>query len=382
MFGLLVTVYLLTIFLCVASYALYPLMIWGLGKFFPVRVEKKQVTPFVSILVAAYNEAKSIERKIRNTLDIDYPREKIEILVGSDGSTDGTTDIVERFGTQGIRLFDFKANRGKTAVQNDLVEEANGEILIFTDAASFIPPDAVTKMVRNFADDRVGCVAGRMRYVGTDSTLTTESQGLYWRYEVMIREMESALGSIIGVDGPLYAVRRDYYVPLAHNVISDLITPLLVLEQRKLVVLEPEALVEEDPTENPGQEFNTRRRITLRGMVGIFAHAKLLNPLKHPLLASQILLHKVVRWFVGLLVFLNVLACVALAGHGFFRILLGLYALFFLAAALGWLADRMGVKIRILTVPYYFSLVNLAATMGIVDFFKKKQLVTWKPVRN
>jgi len=381
MFSFLIFLYVLTVLLCFMSYAGYPVMIWIAGRLFPLKVVKKDGEPFVSIILAAYNEEKDIERKIRNTLEADYPGDKLEILVGSDGSTDDTVRIVETHASERVRLFDFKENRGKTAVQNDLVEEAKGDVLVFTDAASFTPPDALRKIVRNFSDERVGCVAGRMHYMGTDVNLTTQSQGLYWRYEVTIRHMESTLGSLIGADGPLYAVRRDCYVPLAPNMISDLLTPLLVLEKKKKAVLEPEALVEEDPTEKPEQEFNTRRRITLRGLVGVFGHGRLLNPFKHPLLATQIFLHKVLRWFVGPLVLVNTLACIALSGHGLFRALLAAYAAFFLAAAAGWLTDRWGVKLRLFTVPYYFTLVNMAATMGIVDYFRRRQTVTWKPVR-
>jgi cellulose synthase/poly-beta-1,6-N-acetylglucosamine synthase-like glycosyltransferase len=358
------------------------MVIWAVGKIHPFKVRKDNTTPTVSIIIPAYNEAKSVEQKIVNTMALDYPENKREILIGSDGSTDETAILAGKFVNDGVQFLDFKANRGKTAVQNDLVARSTGEILVFTDAASFLPPDAVKKTVRNFADDRVGCVAGRMRFVATDSNLTTQSQGLYWRYEVKIREMESKLGSLVGVDGPLYAVRRDCYVPLEHNVISDLLTPLLVLEQGKKVVLESEALVDEDPTLKSGQEFATRRRITLRGLVGLSTYTSLLNPLRDPMLSFQVFFHKVLRWFVGPLVILNVLACSALSGHWFFISMLGLYASFFLAAALGWFTERQGVKVRALTVPYYFSLVNLAATMGIVDFFRKKQAITWKPVRH
>ena len=382
MFIFFLTIYLLTIFLCLCSYVFYPMVIWAVGKIHPFKVRKDNTTPTVSIIIPAYNEAKSVEQKIVNTMAIEYPENKREILIGSDGSTDQTAILAGKFVNDGVQFLDFKANRGKTAVQNDLVARSTGEILVFTDAASFLPPDAIKKTVRNFADDRVGCVAGRMRFVATDSNLTTQSQGLYWRYEVKIREMESKLGSLVGVDGPLYAVRRDCYVSLEHNVISDLLTPLLVLEQGKKVVLESEALVDEDPTLKSGQEFATRRRITLRGLVGLSTYTSLLNPLRDPMLSFQVFFHKVLRWFVGPLVILNVLACSALSGHWFFISMMGLYASFFLAAALGWFTERQGIKVRALTVPYYFSLVNLAATMGIVDFFRKKQAITWKPVRH
>ena len=358
------------------------MIIWVIGKVFSLKVRKADITPFVSVIISAYNEGKNIEKKILNTLALDYPREKIEILVGSDGSTDETASVVKKYDGQDVAFFNFQMNRGKTAVQNDLVVQAKGEILIFTDAASFLPENAIRKIIRNFSDNRIGCVAGRMRFVDTNTNLTTESQGFYWRYEVKIRELESFIGNLIGVDGPLYAVRRQNYIPLEHNMISDLMTPLLVLEQGKKVVLESDAIVNEAPTVHTGQEFNTRRRITLRGLIGIFSHNRLLNPLKHPVLAFQIFFHKVLRWFVGPLVIINFLVCLVLSGIWFFKLFLMLYALFFMVAGFGWALEKLGKKITIFKVPYYFSLVNCAATMGILDFFRKKQAISWKPVRH
>lgn len=353
-----------------------------MGKIYPFEVRKAEVRPFVSIVISAYNEAKNIEKKVANTLELDYPKDKMEILIGSDGSQDETTKIVKKNKKHGIQLFDFKTNRGKTAVQNDLVNLSRGEILIFTDAASFLLPDTVKQIVRNFNDERVGCVAGKMHFIDTNQNLTTQSQGIYWQYESKLRKLESRVGSLIGVDGPLYAVRRRCYVPLAHNVISDLLTPLLILENGKRVVLESETKIDEAPTINTGQEFATRRRITLRGLVGIKSCARLLNPIKHPFLSFQIFFHKIVRWFIGLLLILNLFACVAISGFWLFKIILIIYLLFLVAAALGWFAARNGIKLRLFSVPYYFSLVNLAATIGIIDFLIKKQGATWEPVRN
>ena len=381
MINFLLLIYFTTIFLCLATYAFYPIVILLAGKLIPFKPQKSEIRPKVSILIAAYNEEKHIQKKIKNTLALDYPLDKLEIFIGSDGSTDRTADRVREFAGQAVNLLECKINRGKTAVQNDLVNMSSGEILIFTDAASFLPADAVKKIVRNFADNRVGCVAGKMRFVGTDSNLTTQSQGLYWRYEVKIREMESRLGSLIGLDGPLYALRRNYYVQLEYNIISDLLTPLLVLAQGKKVILEPEAIVDEEPTLKTGQEFTTRRRITLRGLVSLFTYKQLLNPIKHPILAGKIFFHKILRWCVGPLVILHIAACLALSGHWFFKLSLTLYLIFFIAAVIGWAGDKAGLKIKILTVPYYFTLVNLSATMAIVDFIRKKQAVSWTPVR-
>ena len=299
---LFLALFLLTAFLCSASYILYPLIIRIIGYIWPFEVQASEIEPFVSIIIPAYNESKNIENKIKNTLTLDYPKDKIEIFVGSDGSQDETPNIVERYAPRGVKLYDFKMNRGKTAVQNDLVKHSKGEILVLTDAASFLPADALRKLVRRFADDRVGCVAGKLRYVQTDRNLTTHSQGLYWRYEVKLRELESQLGHLIGVDGPLYGVRRENYVPLSPQIISDLMTPLLVLKQGKRVVLEPEALVDEDPTINTGHEFTTRRRIALRGLVGLSTFKGLLNVFKTPLLTLQLVISQgfaLAHWTAG-----------------------------------------------------------------------------------
>jgi len=383
MTSIFLSVFILTFFLCLLTYILYPLAVWIIGKILKPHFHRSEITPFVSIVISAYNEINDIENKIRNTLELDYPKEKVEILIGSDGSTDGTPDAVKKFSDK-IIFRDYKINRGKTTVQNELVQESRGEIIVFTDAASFLPKDALKKLVRNFADARIGCVAGRMVFVDTDSNMTTQSQGLYWKYESTIRELESMLGSLIGVDGPLYAVRKNAYKPLQPNIISDLITPLLVLEQGQKVILEPEALVEEKPTSKGKHEFTTRRRITLRGLIGIFSHPEMLHPFRHPLLLLQIACHKLIRWFVGPLVVLHILSCLVLVlrGYKLLQVNMFLYILFFIAALVGWALAHSGRKVKFFTVPYYFCLVNAAATMGIVDFFRKKQAVTWKTVRN
>lgn len=382
MFQFFLFLYFFTFLLCLCSYALYPLFIWTLAKLFPFGVKQAVARPAVSIIIPAYNEAKDIENKIQNTLALDYPREKMEILIGSDGSTDRTAEIVKRSSNNNARLVEFGENRGKTAVQNDLAKLSKGDILVFTDAASFLKQDAITKLVRNFSDRRVGCVAGRMHFIDTNSNITTQSQGFYWRYECKIRELESKLGRLIGVDGPLYAVRRDCYIPLEKNIISDLITPLLVLNRGKKVVLEPEAVVYEDPTLKSRQELITRRRITLRGLASLFAHSELLNPLKSTLLSAQLFFHKILRWFIGPLVMVNGLACTFLSSNQIFATILIFYVLFGMAALGGWVLDHFGMRNRVFAVPYYFTLVNLAATLGIIDFFRRKQAISWTPTRH
>lgn len=366
---------------CAATYVGYPMAVWFVGWVRPIWLRKEAIEPRVSVIISAYNEERHIRDKLVNTLALDYPKDKLEILVGSDGSVDATARIARELEGRGVRVLDFAENRGKTAVQNDCVAASSGEIMVFTDAASFLQAGALRTLLRNFDDPRVGCVAGRLRFVETGRNLTTQSQGLYWRYEVKIREFESRFGRVIGVDGPLYAMRREDYVPLGASIISDFISPLLVLAHGKKVVLEPEAVVDEDPTGRSTQEVRTRRRITLRGLVGLREHSGLLNPLRQPALAAQVFFHKVLRWFVGPLVAINFACAALLADRPFFGWMSLGYLCFFGLAAAGFVASHRGIRWRFLVVPYYFTLVNYAATLGIIDFLRRRDATSWRPVR-
>ena len=375
-------VFFATIFLCLSTYVGYPLIIWIAGELFPFKAEKSDFAPYVSIIISAFNEGKSLRRKLVNTLALDYPRDRLEILLGSDGSNDETRWIGEEFVTHGIKFYHFSENRGKTAVQNDLVKESNGTLLVFTDAASFMSPDALRKIVANFADSRVGCVGATLSFIGTKRNLTAQSQGIYWKYESRIREMESKIGSLIGVDGPLYAIRKEAYVHLESDAISDLLSPLLVLEKGWKVVLEEGAKVDEEIKNTRNAEFRTRRRIVSRGFLGIWKVVWLLNVKRNPKLALQIIFHKLIRWLVGPLLLLNVMACIALINRFPFNAFLVVYFYILIFGAIGLVLERLQIKSKVLSVAFYFLLVNIAATMGLVDFLRRKKAVSWVPVRD
>ena len=370
-----------SIFLIFFSYFIYPAILIGLKWIIRFRPQKQDHFPPISIIISAFNEEKHIGEKIENTLSLDYPTDKFEILIGSDGSLDRTADIVQSYKDSRIRFFNYPENRGKTAVQNDLVQESRNPILIFTDAASFLTPDTLQKLTQHFADERIGCVAGKMIFTDTQQNLNTASQGLYWNYETALRNLESSLGSMIGVDGPLYAVRKETFTAVPPHVISDLMVPLLVSQHGRRVVLEPEALVFEAPTFNAQQEFKTRRRVTLRGLIGIFSYPSLLNPIKHPLLSFQIISHKLLRWMVGLLGIVNFLSCISLANISFFFYIFLIYLLFLSLAAIGAVAAKYQINAKVTRIPYYFCLVNTAALFGTIDFLLGKKASTWNTVR-
>jgi cellulose synthase/poly-beta-1,6-N-acetylglucosamine synthase-like glycosyltransferase len=351
------------------------------SKLFPFKNVRGEYFPFVSVIITAYNEEKNIIKKIENTLALNYPADNMEIIIGSDGSVDHTVSLAGQIDDRRIRVMDFKINRGKTMVQNDCVEQARGEIIVFTDAASFLTAEALVKLVQHFKDPQVGCVAGSVVFTTLSTNLTASSQGLYWKYERKVRELESSLGRLIGVDGPLYAIRKELYIPLKKNIMSDFISPLLVLFKGKKIVFEPEAKVTEEATQKSQHEIRTRRRITLRGLASLTVHSELLNVFRHPLLFAQIVLHKVIRWCIGILVLINFVMSLLLIDNDFYRLIFYGYLMLLLAAMIGYILDLFDKNVKIFAVPYYFILVNLAATLGIVDYLRKKQAVSWQPVR-
>jgi cellulose synthase/poly-beta-1,6-N-acetylglucosamine synthase-like glycosyltransferase len=360
-------------------YFLYPICIHLLALLRDKRFLKDDHQPAVTIIITAYNEEKNIARKLVNTLDLDYPRDKMEIIVGSDGSTDDTNNIVRKYATQGVRLMDFPENRGKTMVQNDCVRQAAHEIIIFMDAASLCTQGAVEKLVANLADERVGAVAGRIEFVQSIQNLTTQSQGLYWRYEQNLKRAESRLGSLVGVDGPLYAIRKRCYVELEADIISDLITPLLVIRDGSAVVYEPDAVTYEEATLRSVDEKCTRERIVTRGLTGLLRYPELFDITVRPLLAWQIISHKILRWLVGFYFSGMFISALFLIADVFYMIVLCLLGLFFYLSFKGFRSESKTTPVY--AIPYYFILINWSAMLGVIKFLCGKRIVTWKPVR-
>jgi len=360
-------------------YFLYPVIITSLAKLSKKEFIKEDIEPPVSIIITAFNEEQHIAAKIENTLSLDYPNEKMDILVGSDGSTDRTNEIARSYENQGVRLVACGQNRGKTMVQNDCVREALHDIIIFMDASSLCEPNCIRKLVSNLSDPRVGAVAGRVEFIRSLNNLTTESQGIYWKYEQMLKLAESRLGRLVGVDGPLYAIRKSLYIQLNKDIISDLITPLLVIRDGYSVVYESDAVTYEETTKKYTEEINTRRRIVSRGFYGLTRYPELFHVLKRPLLVWQIMSHKILRWLAGLY-FIIMMACslMLIVNFSYMVIFMGMIA--FLCFAYHGFRNPEQCR-RLFAIPYYFTLVNWAAILGVVDFIRGRKVISWKPVR-
>ena len=283
--------------------------------------KNEQYLSNISLIICAYNEEKNIAVKLENTLKLDYPREKLQVILADDGSTDTTVEIANGFEFVEI----LKLSRGgKTRAQNDAVKIAQNEILVFSDANNIYKKDALKKLVRNFADKRVGVVCGELQYNNKKS-----EENYYWKYEVAIKKAESKNGWLLGANGSIYAVRKNAFVPLPEDSISDQLEPIKVYGNGLDVVYEPEAIAIEDA---PNDVLKRKRRIILRSLVTMKYVFTLLNPFKKRSVFIPYVSHKLIRWFLPYLMFFCFLSSIYLAkDSNIFRIILILQVIFFVS---------------------------------------------------
>lgn len=374
--------YLFWIFLAVIAYVYlgYPLLIFLLSKIFSKEVRKAPIEPSVSILISAYNEAGQIGKTLENKLGLDYPAGKVEILVISDGSTDGTEEVVRRYSERGVRLYRQEPRAGKTAALNFAVPQATGEILVFSDANSIYEREALRKLVKNFSDPKVGYVTGKMIYANPDGTVSGEGCSTYMKYENLIRRCETRVGSIVGVDGGIDAARKSLYQSMRPDLLPDFVLPLRVVEQGYRVVYEPEAILREEALASSSDEYRMRVRVSLRAFWALHEMKQLLNIFAHGFYSIQLVSHKILRYlafvFLGLVYLFNL---GLLTAGPLYQALFAIQTLFYLCSALGYYTQRRGKGSRLLSVPFYFILVNLACAHAFLKFLRGTRQAVWSP---
>jgi cellulose synthase/poly-beta-1,6-N-acetylglucosamine synthase-like glycosyltransferase len=369
-----------SLFMVLYSYLGYPLAAFGLGALLRRSVRKEPIEPGVSVVIAAYNEESCIAATLENKLRLDYPADKLEIIVVSDGSTDATDAIVEGFAGRGVRLLRQGPRAGKTSALNLALPKAHGEIVVFSDANSLYAPDALRQLVANFADPTVGYVTGQMVYANEDGTPTGEGCGAYMKYENALRDMESRLGSLVGVDGGIDAVRASLYRPMSPDLLPDFVLPLRVVEQGYRVVYEPQALLCESSLKEDADEYRMRVRVSLRAFWALFEMRQLLNPLRYPLFAWQLWSHKLLRYLCFLFLCSSYLCNALLWDRGpvYQGLFLAQNALYLSSLGLRYL-EKMGIRGRLLTFGRYFCLLNVAAAHACGKFLLGKKQVLWAP---
>lgn len=364
------------------TYVGYPAVIGLVGVLRPRPHKRAACEPTVTVVITAYNEERDLAAKLENTLALDYDPAKLNVIVASDCSTDRTDEIARSFVGRGVRLHRQTERQGKTAAQNAAVEQACGEIILFSDATTLYRPDVLRALTPNFADSAVGCVAGRLIYVDPTRSGTGRGARSYWSYETFLRRNESRISSLVGAPGCLYAVRRTAYVPLYHEACSDFIIATKMVEQGLRAVYEPEAVCEEETNRRAERELRMRIRIIAQTLTDLWRHRELLNPLRGGFFSIQLLSHKVLRYLVPFFLIIIFVTSAGMAMQSFFyAILFAGQILFYVAALFGWLLERRGVTLGPLVLPAYFVLANLAAVLAFFQFMRGERYASWEPIR-
>lgn len=368
------------LFLIVYPYFIYPVILYLLSIFLSKKLKKKNYEPKVTLIISAYNEEKVIESKILNSLGLDYPNYLMQIIVVSDKSSDSTDEIVKRYVTNGVELFIAKERNGKTAGLNSAILEAKGEVVVFSDADAMYQKDSIKKMVSLLSDNSIGLVTGSTDYVETINSDMVATSSLYTRLERYIKKMESRLGSCVGADGAVFAMKRELYIPLRDDDINDLVIPLNVVKQGHRVILGEEIKCSEPPSDTLEGEFKRQVRITNRTLNALFRNIELMNLLAYPLFSFQIISHKILRFAVPLFMIIAMgINIMVLNLSIFYKILLFGQVLFYLLAILAYLVEKITSKPNKLNIISHFLMVQISMLFGWWGFISGKRQVIWKP---
>lgn len=363
-------------------YVGYPALLLVLSVFRRQRRSEPGYTPTISILIAACNEEAGIAQKLEQTLNLNYPGDKLEILVVSDGSQDRTDEIVLQCPDPRVRLVRIPNRLGKTNAQNEGVRHASGEVLVFSDATTVYHPQALMCLAANYADPAVGAVSGRYQYFDLNQTSPTGLGTIaFWNYENNIKVCQSRISTLTGCCGCIYSVRKDMYTELPADIISDLVQPLWVVQKGGRVVFEDRALAYEQTTESTSEEFTMRVRVISRGMRGLLSIPELLQPWSHPWISFQLFSHKILRWMVPVLLLLLLADNLLLISQPYYRAFLILQLCFY-ALALLQVVVPLHRRWKPLGVPLYFCTLNAAAFVGAIELLRGNRHVIWQPVRN
>jgi cellulose synthase/poly-beta-1,6-N-acetylglucosamine synthase-like glycosyltransferase len=377
--AIMIVIFWLSLFLLFWTYLGYLLAIKIVSVFNKRDISKRSYFPEISLIITAYNEENKIASKIENSLSLDYPEDKLEIIIVSDGSTDGTNDIVKTYENRGVKLLALPQRNGKHYGQGRGIESSRNEIVVLSDATTFLKKDALEKIVRNFADSEVGCVSGLDRIRDDDSGF--QGEGAYVRYEMKLRSLESNVNSLVGVSGCFFAVRKQLCENWIDNMSSDFYLPILSYMKGYRAVLEDEAIGYYESLGDPGEEFVRKIRTVVHGMEVLSRFRDILNPFKYGYFSWQMISHKLSRWLVPLYLVLIFISNVALLDRGlFYSATMILQIVFYGLAVMAYLVEELK-KISIFKIPLFFVMVNYSIVIAWRDFFSGKDFVRWEPTK-
>jgi len=382
-----IVIFFICLFLIFHTYLFYPVSMWILAFVFQKKYKIDiDYLPFVSIIISAYNEKKVINQTIDNFLRQGYPNDKFEIIIGSDGSTDGTNEIIKQIAVNNsnIVFIPFENRRGKKFVINDIVPQAVGDILVFSDSNTRYENDAICELVKYYKDEKIGGVSGRLELTEEkDLTETGNKEGTYWKYESWIKDCEGKLGALIGANGGIYSIRKKFFVPMpaAIAVVDDLYLSLKVLEQNKDFVYNKKAIARETLAPSVNWESERKIRIIPRSIETIKQVKKILFH-KRFIVSYGIWSHKIIRWITPLLLILLFFSNLVISinrANNFFNVALLIQIIIILLGISGYFFSRRNINIKIFQLFYYFLIINIALIKGLYMFLMKKYKPTWEP---
>lgn len=337
--------------------------------------------PTVSLIISAYNEQDCIEDKIRDTLSLEYPQGKLDIIFVTDGSTDNTPEIIA--GYPQIKLMHEAARRGKLAAIHRVMGTVKTDVVVLTDANTFLNTDALLLLCRHYADPKVGAVSGEKKVSIDNVADATAGEGFYWKYESKLKTWDAELYSIVGAAGELISYRTELYEPIpSDTILDDFMISMLIAEKGYRVVYEPQACATETGSDNIREELKRKIRIAAGGIQCIVRLKKVLNPFRNFTLTFQYISHRVLRWtvtpFLMILAFvLN--AVIAISTHELlYAILFAGQVFFYTMALLGWVMEQQQLKVKIFFIPFYFCMMNYAVLAGIKRYVSKSQSAVWE----
>lgn len=367
-------IFAVSIFLIFHAYFGYPLTL-RLIKRKPAI--KAPFEPPATLIITACNEERRIRDKLENTLALDYPRERLQVLVASDGSTDGTNEIVRHYASHGIKLLAFTERRGKENAQKDSVLHATGEVIIFSDVATRLDPGGLREIIANFADPSVGCVSSADRVIGRDGKPCGE--GFYVRYEMWLRDLESRVNSLVGLSGSFFAARSVVCRDFSGDMQSDFRTVLNSMRLGMRGVSDRDAIGYYQDISDNKREFDRKIRTVIRGLTVFFRNLEFINPFRYGLFSYQYICHKLLRWLVPLFLLAAFIANAALSRHSAGYSMIFLFHLAFYGIAVGGWAAKSTPAHALFRIPVYFVTVNAAIFVAWWCYIRGRRMVMWAP---
>lgn len=366
-----------SVFLVFHAYFGYPISLLVIRLARKQRYKRAYSEPSLTLIIAVFNEENRIRDKLENTLALKYPSNKLQIIVASDGSTDGTNDIAKSYADNGVELLEVAYRGGKENAQKEAVALASGEIIVFSDVATILEPQALIEIVSNFADSRVGCVSSEDILIGQDGK--PGGEGFYVRYEMWLRRLESEVNSLVGLSGSLFAARREVCQDFSSEVQSDFRTLLSSMKRGLRGISDPKVIGSYLDIADEKKEFERKVRTVLRGITVFLNHLMFLNIFKYGLFSYQLFCHKLLRWLVPFLLVIMLICNVLLVAKSTaYLLLLAGQLIFYGIAIYGWLT--LGLN-GVLKIPMFFLVVNAAIAKAWWQYLRGERVVLWKPSR-